>query len=104
MQPAKYITDVDFADEFALISDLVTNAESLLQSLEKAESLVGLHCSESKTEFISTSPNCSLRSSAGTNITQVKDFKYLGSYTMESEKEYKVWHGQRATSSTRYGI
>ena len=81
--PAKYLTDLDFADDIALTSDLVENAESLLQSLEKAASLVGLHCNESKTEFISTTPNCHLRSLAGAMITQVDDFKYLGSYIID---------------------
>ena len=84
---AKYLTDLDFADDIALTSDLVENAESF----EKAatESLVGLYCNESKPEFISTTPSCHLRSLAGAMITQVDDFKFIGSYIMDSKKDVK---------------
>ena len=88
-QPAIHITDLDFADDIALVSDLVANAESLLHSLENAARLVGLHCNESKTEVISSTPNCSFVSSAGNSINQVEDFKYLGSFVMDSEKDIK---------------
>ena len=50
---------------------------------------MGLHCNESKTEFIYTTPNCHLRSPAGAMITKVDDFKYLGSYIMDSQKDVK---------------
>ena len=89
-QPAIYITDLDFADDIALVSDLVANAESLLHSLEKAASLVGLHCNEGKTEVISSTQNCSFQSSASNKIKQVEDFKYLGSFIMASEKDMKT--------------
>ena len=73
-QPAAHITDLDFADGIALVSDLVTNAEALLHSVEDAASLVGLHCNETKTEVISSTPNSSFRSLAGNSIKQVEDF------------------------------
>ena len=88
-QPATHITDLDFADDIALVSDLVTNAEALLHSVEDAASLVGLHCNETKTEVISSTPNSSFRSLAGNSIKQVEDFKYLGSFVMNSEKNMK---------------
>ena len=40
--PAKYITDLDFADDIAIPSNTVENPESLLRSLEEAASYVGL--------------------------------------------------------------
>ena len=88
-QPATHITDLNFADNIALVSDLVTNAEALLHSVEDAASLVGLHCNETKTEVISSTPNNSFRSLAGKSIKQVEDFKYLGSFVMNSEKDMK---------------
>ena len=88
-QPATHITDLDFADDIALVSDLVTNAEALLHSVEDAASLVGLHCNKTKTEVISSTPNSSFRSLAGNSIKQVDDFKYLGSFVMNSEKDMK---------------
>ncbi|KAI8514729.1 hypothetical protein Bbelb_073200 [Branchiostoma belcheri] len=37
--PAQYLTDLDFADDLALVAELIKNAETLLQSLEEAASL-----------------------------------------------------------------
>ena len=40
--PAKHLTDLDFEDDFALNTELVEDAEALLQSLERAAALIGL--------------------------------------------------------------
>ena len=89
--PAQYLTDLDFADDLAITSECVANAESLLHSLESAASCVGLYCNESKTEYITTSPSQSTLSSlSGKTLKQVDDFKYLGSYIMSSEKDFKI--------------
>ena len=116
-QPATHITDLDFADDIALVSDLVTNAEALLHSVEDAANLVGLHCNETKTEVISSTPNSSFRSLAGNSIKQVEDFKYLGSFVMNSEKDMKsrkalawvacnklnkIWHSTLANETKVY--
>mgnify|MGYP001795708393 CR=1 FL=1 len=76
-QPAIHITDLDFDDDIALTVDLVSNAESLLHSLEHGASAVGPR-NESKTEVISSVQNCFFLSSSGSTINQVTDFKYFG--------------------------
>ena len=53
--PAVFITDLDFADDIALISNSLENAQALLQSLESAANCVGLHINETKTKYIN---NC----------------------------------------------
>ena len=81
--PARFLTDLDFADDLALVSEIVENAESLLQSLERAAKLVGLHCNESKTEYISTNPNNhGLLSLSGAAIKQVDDSKSTSAHTL----------------------
>ena len=50
--PAQHLTDTDFADDIALISESLINAQSLLQSLEQASNCVGLYLNEKKTEYI----------------------------------------------------
>ena len=47
--PAQYLIDTDFADEIALISESLVNAQCLLQSLEQASNCVGLYLNEKKT-------------------------------------------------------
>ena len=89
--PAQHLTDLDFADDLAITTESVKDAESLLQSLEKAAALVGLHCNEAKTEFITTSIDVpELKSSSGVSIKQVQDFKYLGAYIIESPKDFRT--------------
>ena len=46
--PAVHLTDLDFADDLAIPSDTVENAESLLNALEKTASYVGFYCNASK--------------------------------------------------------
>ena len=89
--PAQHLTDLDFADDLALTSDSIKDAETLLQSLEEAASKVGLYCNEGKTEFITTSPKpTDLRSLNGITIKRVVDFKYLGAHIVDSQKDFNI--------------
>ena len=47
--PALHITDADFADDIALLSDNLANAQALLSSLESAANGTGLYLNETKT-------------------------------------------------------
>ncbi|XP_029636832.1 uncharacterized protein LOC115212131 [Octopus sinensis] len=88
---AQYVTDLDFADDLALISHCIKDAESLLQALEKAANQVGLYCNENKTEFITTSSKLTeLKSLNNISIKNVDDFKYLGSYIVDSQKDFHI--------------
>ena len=49
---ATYITDTDFADDLALISDYLEEAQLLLLRLEVAAKTVGLHGNYKKTEYM----------------------------------------------------
>ena len=89
--PSKHIPDLDFADDIALLADCMENAQHLLNSLEEAAALVGLHLNEGKTEFISNSEapqDTTLTARNGNNIKKVTDFKYLGSWIMDSGKDF----------------
>ena len=67
--PAQQLTDLDFADDLALITELVEDAEALLQSLERAAARIGLYCNESKTEYINTTDSShNLKSLSGGTI------------------------------------
>ena len=89
--PAQYITDLDYADDLAIVSKHVRDAESLLHALETSASLVGLHCNDKKTEYItSSSEPSSITSIHGKNIKRVDDFKYSGSFIMDSYKDFKI--------------
>ena len=77
--PAHHLTDLDFADDLALTTELVEDAEALLQSLEKAAALIGLYCNESKTEYINTTESShNLKSVSGANIKEHEISNILG--------------------------
>ena len=46
------ITDTDFADDIALISDNLDKAQSLLEGVETAATEVALHINTGKTEYM----------------------------------------------------
>ena len=49
-RPAQYLTDLDFADDIALVFHTIANAQSLLQQLESAAATVGLFINRAKTK------------------------------------------------------
>ena len=88
--PAEHITDADFADDIALVANTLKNAQELLTSLEYASNSVGLYLNDTKTEYINI---CQEKDTAfemktlDNNILKcVDDYKYLGSYIMNSVK------------------
>ena len=96
--PAVYLTDTDFADDIALISNCLENAQALLKSLESAANCVGLYLNETKTEYLfnsQTNNNDSFEMKTLNNATlkRVNDYKYLGSYVSSSEKDFNVRKG-----------
>ena len=94
--PAEYLTDTDFADDIALISESLVNAQSLLQSLEQASNCVGLYLNETKTEFVNmcTSDNdFIIKTLNNTLLKMVSDYVYLGSYISSSEKDFLTRKG-----------
>ena len=52
VSPAVHLTDADFADDLALISNSIEQAQKLLSSLESAANCVGLYLNDSKTEYM----------------------------------------------------
>ena len=50
--PAKTITDADYADDIAILANTPNQAETLLNSLERAAAGIGLHVNAQKTEYM----------------------------------------------------
>ena len=99
--PKQTITDVDYADDIALLANTPTQAESLLNSLEKAPSCIGLHVNENNTEFMCFNPNQTRDIS-----TKLEDkFTYLGSSVSSTEKDINTRraNGQLSIGYWSYG-
>ena len=50
--PAQTITDVDYANDIALLANTPVQSESLIHSLERAADSIGLHVNTDKTEYM----------------------------------------------------
>ena len=85
--PAEILTDLDFADDIALLSDTLNQAQELLTRVENAAATVGLHMNVSKTKVMVD--DISLSTSSGNHLERELDFQYLGSWVDESEKTSK---------------
>ena len=91
--PEVTLTDLDFADDIALLSNNMNQAQTLLTRVEQECAKVGLALNAKKTEVITfgqppTHP--SLNTIGGSILKEVEDFKYLGSWVNTSEKDIKI--------------
>ena len=50
--PTKTITDADYADDIAILTNTPDQAETLLHSLERAAAGIGLYVNAHKTEYM----------------------------------------------------
>jgi hypothetical protein len=90
--PKEALADLDFADDIALLSDTVAEAQELLTRVETACKKVGLALNGPKTKALSYNiqnpqPLCT---SDGTTLEYKDDFKYLGSWVDDSAKDISV--------------
>merc|ERR1711867_237609 len=87
--PAVVVTDLDFADDLALLSEEMEQAQEVLHRLETEAEKVGLHCNAKKTEvqaFNQDSP-VTIHAKNGDTLRVVENFKYLGAWTQSSAKD-----------------
>ena len=90
-QPAVFITDTDFADDLALLSNYIDRAQLLLLRLELAGESIGLHVNHKKTEYmLYNQADAKLVTLEGNNLKQVEDFRYLGSWIASSKRDMEI--------------
>ena len=90
--PKEVLSDLDFADDIALLSDAITQAQELLSRVETECKKVGLGLNGPKTKALAYNiqnppPLCT---QDGTALEYKDDFKYLGSWVDSSEKDIAV--------------
>jgi len=92
--PATTITDADYADDLALMSDTIAEAEALLHILERAAGDVGLYVNAGKTEFMSFNQDGCMETLDGKPLKLVDTFTYLGSNITSTEKDVNIRIGK----------
>ena len=93
--PAIKITDIDYADDLAVVTDNIKDANTLLNKLEEVSKEIGLNINTAKTEYMTlnidnTDNTNKIKSLNGNEINKVNDFKYLGSYISSTEKDLDI--------------
>ena len=87
--PAKTLTDLDYADDIAALSDCMKDAQELLCQLETAAAEVGLYINSKKTQCINyNQPKGIITAIDGGVIKEVEDYKYLGAWISSSKKDF----------------
>ena len=88
-------TDLDFADDIALLSEEVQQAQELLIRIETSVAKVGLKMNSGKTKYMShdISRGVPFKTNDGTALEEVSDFKYLGVWMASIERDIKIRKG-----------
>ncbi|XP_072170850.1 uncharacterized protein [Diadema setosum] len=84
--PPVMVTDLDFADDIALISDTTEKARELLFAVEKECKKIGLRLNAKKTKVMAFNID-------GAVLDVKNDFKYLGSWIASTEQDIRIRRG-----------
>ena len=85
--PAKTITDADYADDIALLANAPAQSETLLHSLERAATGIGLYVNTQKTEYMCLNQTGDTSTLNGSALKLVDKFTYLGSSVSSIETD-----------------
>ena len=91
--PPIKVSDLDFADDIALTLNTLEEAQNQLFEVEIAAGNAGLHLNAKKTEMITYNQPITIaeiKSLSNEKIKNVEDFKYLGSWIDNTQKDIKV--------------
>ena len=85
--PAMKITNADYADDLAVLADVLKDATFLLHSIERTAKEIGLYLNADKTEFICFNQDASegMKSFNGEKIKQVKATSPLPNMMLTSD-------------------
>ena len=86
------ITDTDFADDIALVTEEIAQAQKLLDCVETEAGKIGLHLNAKKTEsmqFNQEHPTAILAKN-GSIIKTVDNFKYLGGWMNSTYTDFNI--------------
>ena len=85
--PAKTITNADYADDIAILANTPNRAETLLHSLERAATGIGLPVNANNTEYMCYNQTGDISILDETSLKLVDKFTYLGKSVSSTEKD-----------------
>ena len=92
INPPVIVTDTDFADDIALLSEEIAQAQEMLERVEKEAAKSGLHLNAKKTEamLFNHEVPTPIKSRSGDTIKQVDNYKYLGGWMASTDKDISI--------------
>ena len=100
----KLITDADYADDIAILANTPNQAKTLLHSLERAATGIGLYVNAHKMEYMCYNQTGDISTLDGTPLKLVDKFTYLGSSVASTEKDIDTRLTKALTSINRLSI
>ena len=100
--PAQTITDVDYANDIALLANTPDQAETLLHSLEWAVAGIGLHVNAGKTEYMCFNQRGDISTLNGSSLKLVDKFICLRSSVSSTETDINTWLAKAWTAIAVY--
>ena len=101
---AQTITDADYADDIALLTNTPTQAESLLHSLVREAGGIGLHVNADKTEYMCFNQTGDISPLNGGSLKLVDKFTLLGSSVSSTEKDINMRLAKAWTAIDRLSV
>ena len=86
--PSQTITDADYADDIAFLTNSPAQVESKLHTLERAAGSIGLHFKADKTEYMCF---INIPKRKGDPLKLEDKFTYLGSNVSSTENDINTW-------------
>ena len=102
--PAKTITDADYADDRALLANEPAQAETLLNSLERATIGIDLHVNAHKTEYMCFNQTGDISTLNGTSLKLADKFTYQGSSVSSTETDINTRLAKVRTALDRLSV
>ena len=95
------ITDLDFADDIALVTEELEQAQDFLYCVQENAAMIGLHPNSDKTEFMSFNQvqDTVLKTVNNENIKKVDNFKYLGACIDDTANDVKMDVDKKSSNS-----
>ena len=102
--PAWLITDVDYADDIALLANMPAQVQLLLHSLDWAAGGIGLHMNPDKTEFMCFNQRGKIFTLKGRSLKLVDKLSYLSSSVSSTENDINMWLVKAWTAINRLSV
>ena len=97
-------TNADYADDIAILANIPNQAKTLLHSLERAATGIGLHVNAHKTEHMCYNQTGDISTLDGTPLKLVDKFTYLGSSVSSTETDIDTQLTKAWTAINRLSI